>query len=225
MPPLLGHTRQLLANWWCSSVAEIVLDTQAAPTTPAASKGVIYIDTNTERPAVKNDAGVVSSHKVQTDIATQNLTGVDTYLTVGGFTLPSGGLQVGSLFKWSMYVSKTAFGVAAPIYRLRCGTLGTTGDAAVCTMTGTAQTANADFGLFEFYLAIRSVGAAGVAQAAMRMNHSLLITGFTTLASHTPVLVNTSAGFDTTTVTKVGISIDPGASAVWTCNVIAEMFI
>lgn len=104
------------------------------------------------------------------------------------------------------------------------GTAGTTADTARLTFTGTAQTAVVDTGAVEIWAILRNTGAAGVLAGGLNMTHNLAATGFSTLAAQ--VLQNTSAGFDTTLANLiVGVCVNPGASGVWTHQIVAaDMF-
>lgn len=112
-------------------------------------------------------------------------------------------------------VTKTAAGVATPIWTLRIGTAGTTADAAICVFTGPAQTAAADIGVVELIGNLRNVGAAGILAMGLTLSHDLAATGF---ANQGNVVRQTiSSGFVTTTAGLIiGLSVNPGAAGVWT---------
>jgi hypothetical protein len=152
-------------------------------------------------------------------------TGADTYLTGSGLVVPVGlVLQVGVTFRWNFFMTKSAAGTAAPVWNIRVGTAGTTGDTARVTFTQVAaQTAVADTGWVEINGIIRSVGASGVLIAGLSLGHVLATTGFSTLGAN--VMQVLSGGFDTTVANLiVGVSVNPGASGVWTHQLIsAEM--
>lgn len=63
-------------------MADIALDTQSAPTTPASGVGVIYLDSSTKRLTTKDDAGTVVAYGA----------GITTPVSV-----PNGGTGVGTL--------------------------------------------------------------------------------------------------------------------------------
>jgi len=58
-----------------------------------------------------------------------------TYLTGSAISVPAGLLRIGTIFRWTMSLTKTAAGTAANSFFVRLGTLGTTSDTAVCTFT------------------------------------------------------------------------------------------
>jgi hypothetical protein len=139
----------------------------------------------------------------------------DTYLT--GSSLAIGGrVQAASFFKWRMRATKTAAGTAAPVFNVRVGTAASTADTARATVTAGAQTAATDTGFFELDAILRSVGATAVIQMTLRMAHTGTTTGFQTTAQE-QMLANTGASFDVTNAANViGLSVNPGASGVWT---------
>lgn len=209
-------------------MADIILDTQSAPSTPAAGKGIIFLESGGKRATLKDDSGrtyTMPGAIVNANTADVVATGVDTYLTGSSLTVPTGlTLQVGTMLKWRIYMTKTAAGTAAPVWVVRIGTAGTTADAAILTFTQVAlQTAAVDTGCVEITAALRNVGAAGVLAGGLHMSHVLAATGFSTLDHNVMQVV--SAGFVTTTAGLIaGVSVNPGASGVWTHQVIrAEM--
>src|SRR6266581_2054370 len=61
---------------------------------------------------------------------------VDTYLAGSAITIPvAGGWRVGTIYQCGWDMTKTAAGTAAMVVRVRCGTLGTTGDAILIGFT------------------------------------------------------------------------------------------
>lgn len=143
----------------------------------------------------------------------------DTYLTGSYVVIPSGQLKAGTYYRCVFDVSKTAAGTAAPVITVRVGTAGTTADTARCTLTFSAQTAVADSGMFEVLVNVRATGATAVLQAAGRLTHRLTVTGLANTASNT--VLNTSGSFDITPAnTGIGISVNGGASASWTVQLV-----
>lgn len=202
---------------------DVLIDTQAVPSTPAAGKALIFVHSGTKQPTSKDDSGRTNS--LCSAIRNYNTADVvanaaDTYLTGSALAVPTGlTLQVGTTFKWRFFMTKTAAGTAAPSWNVRVGTNGTTADTARLTFTGPAQTAAVDTGFVEIIAVLRNVGAAGVVAGGLSLTHNLATTGFANIGS--PTLQVTSAGFDTTTAGLiVGVSVNPGAAGVWTHQVI-----
>ena len=140
----------------------------------------------------------------------------DTYLAGSALTIPvAGGWQAGSIAKWHFNMTKTAAGTATPIITIRMGTLGTTGDAAIVTLTFAAGTAVADVATFDVFALFRSVGSgtSAVLQGEARCFHHLAATGMTTTgASGIGNIWTTSSGFNSTTQTIIGLSFNGGTS-------------
>jgi len=157
--------------------------------------------------------------------AAQTLGTGDTYVTGSGVTLEAGRLKQTSFYRCVIDLTKTAAGTATAVVTLRMGTLGTTGDAAICTFTlPTAQTAAADNGIFVVYANMRSVGSgtSAVAEGVLEIRRTGTTAGFLStggLQFMAPQRV-TSSGFNSTTVTRVGVSINAGASSAWTTQLV-----
>ncbi len=206
-------------------MGEIALTTQTAPAAVAGSV-IAYPDSGTKRLTTLDDTG----RKLSLDGVIRNwntadvvANAADTYLAGSGLVVPQHLLQAGATFKWRFSVTKTAAGVATPIWTVRVGTLGTIVDAARLTFTGPAQTAVIDVGFVEITAVLRNTGAAGVLAGILMLTHNLAASGLAN--AQCLALQTTSAGFDTTAAGLiVGVSVNPGASGVWTHQVvISEM--
>ena len=140
----------------------------------------------------------------------------DTYLAGSSITIPTAGAWVaGSFYSCLFDMTKTAAGTAAFTVTVRMGTLGTTGDAAINTLTLAAGTAAIDNGWLEVLVAFRSVGAAtsAVTVGSLKLSHALAATGLaSTGASGIAIATTVSAGFNSTTQTIIGLSVNGGAS-------------
>lgn len=144
----------------------------------------------------------------------------DTYLTGSNILLPTSRPKVGTIYRVRFHASKTAAGVATPILTLRYGVNGTTADTALITFTFAAGTAAADVGWWEVNGVFRSVGAgtAAVIAGISALDSNLTTTGFSNAVKNVQV---TSAGFDSTTAnTILGVSVNGGASAAWTVQMV-----
>jgi hypothetical protein len=206
-------------------MADILFDTQTVPTTPGAGKAVAFIESVNKRLTVKDDSG--RTNTLMGNIRNWSTADVvanaaDTYLTGSGLAIPSGlASQAGMILRWTLAMTKTAAGTAAPVWNLRVGTAGTTADTARCVFTSpSAQTAATDTGMVDIVAILRNVGASGVIAGVLTLSHANATTGLASLG--TVCLQVTSAGFDTTVAGLVyGISVNPGASAVWTHQVVS----
>jgi hypothetical protein len=163
--------------------------------------------------------------KSNANIADVVANAADTYLTGSALLIPTDGLKAGTVARWRFFLTKTAAGVAAPVWSVRVGVAGTTGDTARLTFTGPAQTAAADTAEVIIEAVLRNIGAAGVLAGGLTLNHNLAATGFANQGA--VVLQNTSAGFDTTPANLIlGVSVDPGAAGVWTHQLVrAELWL
>jgi hypothetical protein len=147
----------------------------------------------------------------------------DTYLTGSSCLIPDSSLQAKSMYRCRFQVVKTAAGVATPIINIRIGTAGTTADTSRGTLTWTAQTAAADEGVFEVFATFRTVGSgtSAVLQTLINRTHRLSVTGLGGANSVSEPEIATSGGFDSTVSSLIiGISVNGGASAAWTVNLV-----
>ena len=211
-------------------MATLTLTTNAAPSTPSSGKAVVYVDSTTKLLTSVNDAGVTQTAplwKFNQSVTSQGAGfSSDTYLVGSNISIPSGYPRVGTLYHATFDVSKTNLGSATPIVVLRIGTLGTTGDAAICTFTFTNGTANADVGTFEVWGVFRTVGSgtSAVVQGRAECRHGTsATTGLVNLVA--PTLQVTSSGFDSTVANSIiGLSVNGGASASWTVQLVTAEF-
>ncbi len=140
----------------------------------------------------------------------------DTYADGSDVEIPKVGLGEKTLLQWTISASKTAAGVATPVYSIRFGSARSTADTARLQITGPAQTAAADVGVISIRAVVRSVGTSGVIQGTASVVHNGALAGFTNNVSG--VVQATSAGFDNRLLGGqfVGLSINAGAAAAWT---------
>lgn len=152
------------------------------------------------------------STAAQGAVTSGNGLAADTYVAGSNISaIPSGALKVGSRYHLVANLVKGGFGTAGLVVNVRLGTLGTTGDTARATLTFTAQTAVADEGTLELWVTFRAVGATAVIQAVGQLRHRLTTTGLTN-AGAVATQIATSAAFDVTGVTVMGISLNAGAN-------------
>lgn len=178
-------------------MAEILIDEQTVPSAPAAGKLLIYEDSVSDRLTARSSARVETVGGVYNNsVAAQAYTTTEIYLTGSALAVPSHGFQVNSTLRWNIVLTKTA-GTAIPVFIVRVGTLGTTGDTARHTFTGFAgPTSATDTAWVTIEMIVRTIGAAATSSGAIRMNHQLAATGFSNLT--TAVERVSSGTFDTT---------------------------
>jgi len=149
----------------------------------------------------------------------------DTYVTGSLITITAGDLIVGARYAFRFTIAKTAAGVAAPVFIVRLGTLGTTGDAAILTFTLVAGTAVVDTAYVDIDFVVRTASATGVIAGRLLLNKNLSTTGFTNTGGQVLVGSQTvSATFNTTTVTKIGVSFNGGTSFAGTASTASADF-
>lgn len=200
--------------------------TNVAPGTPSTGYASVYIDSTTKLLTSVNDAGVTQTAplwKFNQSVAAQGAGfSTDTYLTGSNISIPSGYPRVGTSYHATFDVSKTAAGTATPILVLRIGTLGTIADAAICTFTFGAGSAAVDVGTFEVWGVFRTIGSgtSAVVQGRAEIRHTATATtGIITTEGQT--IQVTSSGFDSTIANSiVGLSVNGGASASWTVQLV-----
>lgn len=206
-------------------MAEIVIAETASSSisTPGTSKVSVYADT-TETPNVrfKNDAGLDVSISGITNysVASQSPAATTrTYITGSALRVPVNKLQVGSCFRWTFNVTKTAAGTASSTYAICVGTAGTTADTDRVSFTKPAGSADADEGKITIEAVVRSIGATGVMVGEFTLVHNLASTGHATIPC---VVANTvSAGFDMTVANLfVGLTVTSGASDALTIQMV-----
>jgi hypothetical protein len=120
-------------------------------------------------------------------------------------------------------MSKSAASTTAGATLLfKVGTLGTTGDATIATLTTGTPTAAADVAHLELMATIRTIGAAATSSFAGSLRHNLATTGFSNISGE--CYSTTGTTFDSTVANLIcGLTFTIPAAAVWTVTqVIAE---
>jgi hypothetical protein len=156
-------------------------------------------------------------------VADQTISAATAYVIGSNMAVPVGKLRVGTGFKWKIFMTKTAAGTTAgSTILLKIGTLGTTGDATIATLTTGTPTANVDVGCLDLRATIRTIGAAATSNFAGTLTHNLTATGFSTLATETYQAAGTT--FDSTVANLiVGLVITTTTASAWTLvQVMAE---
>jgi hypothetical protein len=193
-------------------MADVLIDNQSAPTTPAAGKTVLWVDSTTKKFVQTDDAGIRHAGPLSKNASTASLTvsSVDTYITNSGILIPSYGMEAGQLYRWYLTATKTAAGTVAAIYNIRLGVNQSLVDNAVATLTATtAQTAAISSGIIQVTALIRSVSASGsiAGGVGIQSNNAGLGSGISGAAT----VDNTGKAGQ-----YLGLSINNGALGVWT---------
>jgi hypothetical protein len=194
-------------------MADILIDNQVAPATPAAGKSVIWIDSTAKKLVQTDDGGIHRGGTLSKNYGVGQLTGfaADTYLTGSSILIPAYGMQVGQLYQWLVGIEKTAAGVALVATTVRIGSAQSTADTSRAALAQTvAQAATASVNTMLVSALVRTVSASGVIVAHM---------GFTgTQMGDGDRIV--SATFDNTALAGqyIGLSLNGGASAAYTID-------
>jgi hypothetical protein len=188
-------------------MADLVLDTETVPATPSAGTMNLYPETTTLRWTSKDTNGRVETLSGIRNFSTtaQAYTTTELYIAGSALTVPAHLLQAGAICRWRVVISKTA-GTGTPIFKLYKGTLGTTGDTAIATLTQVSvPTSVTDTGIWDIEAVLRNTGAAGVMLFSLQMTHVLQNTGFSLLPANVQQVASSS--FDTTVASLIiGIS-------------------
>lgn len=193
-------------------MSDILLDVQGVAAAPSAGQAVIAVNSVTKRIQTVDDANFKRTlGYVNFSTAAQVITTSRTYIAGSNILIPAGALQVGTMFRWTFDVTKSAAGTAAATYDIAFGTAGTTADTARVSFAKPAGTAAADAGQVVITAVCRGpVGASGVVAGHFQLTHNLAATGHAVIPCVDVTTV--SAAFDITAPTNVGLCLTGGAS-------------
>lgn len=194
--------------------------------TPASGVTAAYVDTIDKVLKVKDDAAFVRSYKAtnsgsaaaQTPAATTR-----TYITGSQIAIPPGKMQIGTMFRWTFDITKTAAGTASSTFDIAVGTAGTTADTARVSFTKPAGTAAVDVGRIVIEAIVRGpLSASGVMVGNFQLTHTGGATGLLGHSVNVSNVVNTVSGtFDVTVASLfVGVCITTGASDAITIQMV-----
>ena len=201
-------------------MGQILLANQTAPATPSSGQTFGYFDSTSKQWRSKADDGTIAVYPYQlvnaSAVGASAAFATDTYLTGSSITIPSAGdWRVNESYECTFDMVKTAAGTAAFTITVRMGTAGTIADASVLSLAFSAGTAAADTGEFTVSLTFQSVGGgtSAVIVGKVKCPHALAATGLhQTGASGWGEIFGVSAGFNSTTQTVIGLSVNGGAS-------------
>lgn len=131
--------------------------------------------------------------------------------------LPPQAFQIGTTFKWTVHLDKTAAGTAARTFHIRVGANGTTADAIVMTFTSGVPTAVAGSGFIEILYTITTLGggsANGVGSSQLIHAGTTPIVGLA--AAPNPFIAGTPAAFSSPVsgLQYIGLTLTTGAAEV-----------
>ncbi len=127
--------------------------------------GEIYAGTDTSNIALQTQATVA---------------GTQYYITRSGLLVPGANIRVGTVFNWTVSMTKTAAGTNAFVIRIYMGTNGTTADTAIVAQSIGTQTAALDHVLLHVQVTFTAIGAGtgAVYWSMTPMNKAVSATGF-----------------------------------------------
>jgi hypothetical protein len=194
-------------------MAELDLTAIAATSinTPAAGVGAAFLDNQNKTLKTKDDTGFISGQFSNFSVTAQSpAAATRTYITGSSLKIAKNKLQVGSMFRWRMNLTKTGAGTALSTFDVCVGTAATTADTARLSFTKPAGTGVVDEGWIEIVATVRTIGATGVMVGEFTMIHNLAATGHMVIPC---ACVNAvSAGFDMTVADLfVGVCVTSGA--------------
>lgn len=207
--------------------------TEASPVVQNTAGYVVdYPDAVTRRLASRDEAGMVTRYPYMlsnASVAGQAGFAADTYLAGSNIVIPSAGdWSVAETYYCVFDMTKTGAGAGAFTVIVRMGTLGTTSDAAILTLAFAVGTGVIDSGEFEVKLTFRTIGSgtSAVIAGSISCKHHLSATGLvTTGVSGFGQVLGTSAGFNSTTQTVIGLSVNGGASFAGTNTLVQSQLV
>ena len=202
-------------------MSSLLLNNQSSnPGTPASGKVRLWTDSTTKQFKFTDDAGFHRGNLSNYSTASQAPSAtVRTYITGTSIAVPVTKLQIGSCFRWSWSMTKTAAGTASSTIDVAVGTAGTTADTARVSFTKPAGTATVDEAMCSIIMVCRGpLTTAGILVGQFALFHNLSATGHATVP--TVVLNTVSAGFDVTVANLIlGVCLTSGASDAITIQI------
>jgi len=207
-------------------MAEIILDSQSAPETPASGKLAIYPESSLRFLSARDENGYVHKLNRRTNFSTvaQSFVGtIGTYIVGSKFSVSPEFLSLTAVFKWRISLTKTAAGSGASTFALRLGPFGTISDISIVSVTKQSGTAAIDEAWIDLF-AVQRLIPPGTQQTrafsfALRLVHNLNTTGHATV----PFLSaqTTSAVFNEVLVNQIiGLSFTQGPSDATTMQMV-----
>lgn len=138
---------------------------------------------------------------------------VTAYLTGSAIAIPTNRpVQIGTIFDWTIVMSKTAAATASMTFDVRFGTNGSTSDTSRLSFATGTQSAAADVLIARIRAMVRGpLSASCIVHGAFAYEHNLAATGFGPTANMIGQV--TSGAFDITTSGIIaGVSVTTGAS-------------
>lgn len=205
------------------------MDNESTPTTPAASKSILWVDSTVKKFVQTDDQGIHHGNLSRNNAtASQTLAAANTFVTNSGILIPGFGMQAGQIYRWMISLSKTAAGTAAAVVAISIGAAQSTADTIRLTLTqaaAEAQSALVASALLIILVQVRNVGAAGVIAGGFGFTQTYQATaGNLAFGGGNDAVSST---FDNSAVAGqyVGLQINAGASSAWTTTAVAAELI
>ncbi len=184
-------------------MSQVNLNKTATPSTPAADKGAIFLDTTTEQLAYIDDTGqirMLGHNALASIVANSGAINTAETIIVGGLNsirIKANSLKVGTTIRCTLQGTCTSSAANASTWRIRLGTAGTTSDGAIATAANSVAAAsgtNIPF-VAELTLVVRTLGATATCSGFLELRN----TGVTGISAVTVQIVEfTVAAFDST---------------------------
>lgn len=183
------------------------------PTTLASSEMVLYMSKDT-RPRLRmvtsgqdHAVGLFMNGSVT---ASQSIASTTrTYLDGSTYTVPiTVGVNPGTTLTWRWTMTKTAAGSSPSTIDIAVGTAGTVADISRVSFTKPAGSGVVDTATCEVVATVYPSGASCIIKGTFRMIHALPSTGHAIIPCVN--VISTSAAFDITTATKIGLCFTAG---------------
>ena len=180
-------------------------------------------DTLTYSPTAGFDKINTAGSKRSVSTTAQSVGASVTAAVLAGSSLSAAALQVGTVFRWTVALTKTAAATASMTFDVRVGTVGDGSDTSRATLATGTQSAVVDSGTLTVLLTVRGpISASCITSGSMSLVHNLAATGFGPTADINGC--TDSSAFDITPAgTNIYLSLTTGAShAITICQVFAE---
>lgn len=181
----------------------LILNKAAAPSTPAADKAELYLDTTEESLRYIDDTGTIRTLGVNAPTSIVGTSsGINTVETIiaGGLNncrIYANQLKVGTVIRATLQGTCTSTVANASTWRFRLGTAGTTSDGVIMSAANSVAAAsgtNIPF-VCQLVMTVRTIGASATLQGYMELRN----TGVTGISAVTVQTVEgTATAFDST---------------------------
>ena len=199
-------------------MADTKISALSAATAVADANEIPINEAGTTKKITALQVGAYMGNKLRNaSVADQVINATTAYVTNSNIPVPAGKLQIKTVLRWRIHLTKSAAGTTAGCAVLfKLGTNGSNADATVITFTFGTPTGVADKAVIDVEIIIRGpLSASCIAEGMAEMAHNLSATGFSTLPGE--VIQVTSSTFDATVANLIaGLSITTTTASVWT---------